>query len=163
FTGTASFTYTITDSSGSTSTATAFVNIPVQLSVSDTFPAQPTTGVHLFGMTLAANPFNDLLAGFYSTTGPDPANEPGNNPNGPYALTLNISPFDPFLLPSHTGTQSGDTESITLPSRSFLALPNIAVGNSISTEGLAVRSTQIGTHNVIEQILITPNPALGPN
>ena len=164
FTGTASFTYTVSDGSLNSNTAMVFVNVmPSQSSSGYTFPTQPTTGVHLFGLGLQDNAFNNLLAGFYDTTGPSPPYDPVNNPNGTYALTPNILPFDPFLLPSHAGNQAGQTTNITLPVRYNLALPNVGIGTSISTEGLVATSAQNGTHNVIDQILITPNPALGPN
>ena len=118
------------------------------------------TGVHNFGGNLEDNAFTGVVAGmFSSTTNYDPVNDP----TGPYAITLNVLPLDPFFLINLTGSQPIGTPplpptELNLPAKSRLILPSVSTPNGINAEGIGVYVTQDGSGNtVLDQIVGSGN------
>ena len=144
--------------SGPAIAPTVLFNFNAQPWASLAFPAA-STGVHVFAPSLPFNNVtNSLGAVFYSTPNYDPVGDP----TGPYTMTQNALPLDPFLLTANAGGQVIESTSVILPVRQAFILPSVVgQSGSIDGEGIDDYVTQNGGHNVINQLLITGGQ--GPN
>ena len=115
------------------------------------FPAQPTSGIHLFSPGLTVNAFNDLVAfGFESAPNYNPA-----NPGAPLQITEQIGALDTFFLPQTIADPTIETTTVTPPTREAVILPNIqSSGGNINAEGIVFFVTQDANGNdVINEVV----------
>ena len=115
------------------------------------FPAQPTSGIHLFSPGLTVNASNDLVAfGFESAPNYNPA-----NPGAPLQMTEQIGALDTFFLPQTIADPTIETTTVTPPTREAVILPNIqSSGGNINAEGIVFFVTQDANGNdVINKVV----------
>ena len=119
------------------------------------FTTQLTPGVHLQGGDLQNDGLAEVAAVLYSSVS---EYNPIGDPAGPYSVTRELLPLDPFLLPILDGAQVVvPATDLTLPAKAKVILPNISAGESVSPEGIGVGVTQVDGNNVIDQVVVTAN------
>ena len=119
------------------------------------FTTKLTPGVHLQGGDLQYDGLAEVAAVLYSSVS---EYNPIGDPAGPYSVTRELLPLDPFLLPILDGAQVVvPATDLTLPAKAKVILPNISAGESVSPEGIGVGVTQVDGNNVIDQIVVTAN------
>jgi hypothetical protein len=137
FTGSDTLTMVSKDGSGPTSpqsTVAITVNpaLDPHLWATVNFPAQATSGIHLFNPDLTVNTANALVAlGYTSSSNYNPA-----NPTAPQLETEQIAAFDPFFLPQTIADPVIETASVIPPSRYTVILPSIQSGDKINAEAI---------------------------
>jgi hypothetical protein len=145
------------DSSGANAGTDVVFNSPDYWG-STTFPSQPSSETHLSGGDLQLDAFAGFGAVLYASI---PNYNPSGDPGGPYSVTRNLLPLDPFLLPTLSGSQvTVASTQLSLPAKSQLILPNIMTSpTSVAPEGIVTYVTQpngpSGSY-AIDQIIAAP-------
>ncbi len=119
------------------------------------FPSQPTPEAHLQGGDVQVDGLAGVIAVLYTSV---PDYSPADDPTGPYSVSRDVLPLDPFLLPILDGAQTvAPATELSLPAKSKVILPNVSSGDSVSPEGIGDYVTQVDGSSVIDQVVVTPN------
>ncbi len=111
-------------------------------------PSQPTANIHIQGGDLQVDASAGFAAVLYNTIA-----DYSSGSAGPYSVTREVLPLDPFLLPILDGTQTAVAATqLSLPAKSKLILPNVSTdGVTVTGEGIAAYVTQSSGNTVIDE------------